>query len=110
MMTTWKSVLRAIDAALGDVDRDFMVTYPRTDESSLRSVKSKYLASLAQGLSRRRHVRDTRPRGPSRARSDPKYQTEHQTEEEIEGGEPVVESLNRQPCFMYIFGCSASLM
>src|SRR5580692_2790724 len=36
MMTTWKTVLRATDSALGEVDRDFIVTYPRTEAQQLR--------------------------------------------------------------------------
>jgi hypothetical protein len=37
MITTWKSVIRATDAALGEVDREFMVTYPRTEAQRLRN-------------------------------------------------------------------------
>jgi hypothetical protein len=37
MMTTWKTILRATDAALGEVDRGFKVTYPRTEAQKLRS-------------------------------------------------------------------------
>jgi hypothetical protein len=36
IMTTWKTVLRATDSALGEVDREFMVTYPRTEAQQLR--------------------------------------------------------------------------
>jgi len=39
MMTTWKTVLRATDTALGEVDRRFMVTYPRTAAQILRNRK-----------------------------------------------------------------------
>jgi hypothetical protein len=38
MITTWKSVLRAIDAAIGDdVDQDILVTYPRTEAQRQRN-------------------------------------------------------------------------
>lgn len=48
---------------------------------------------------------------PSRARSNPKNQTEHQTEEEIEGGESIVESLNPTTLlYVHFWCCSASLM
>ncbi|PSS09120.1 hypothetical protein M430DRAFT_31006 [Amorphotheca resinae ATCC 22711] len=39
-ISSWKSVIRAIDAAIGDdVDREFMVTYPRTEAQRARNRK-----------------------------------------------------------------------